>query len=881
MEQTSEMKASRLKKFTIVLTLTVFMVINVANSTSVSVALPTIQKELQLQPAQLQWVVSAYSLSSGCLYLAFGRVADSYGRKKVFCFGSFTLAVFTLACAFANDGVILDILRALQGIGGAATIPASLGILANSFPPSRSRSFAFATFSAGAPIGAVFGTAVGGLLTEFSQRTWRSSFYLFGGLTFMTCLGGLISIDNDSPSEEQDKRIDWAGAFVVTAGLTLIIFVLSQGDVARKQWSTSYIIVLLLVGIALVALFVAWQYILEKNLDEPESRRSSWLPPPLMRPSIWTRAKGRFAAMMIIAFATWCAFLSWIYWIQLFYQNYLGLSAIHTVVRILPLFVSGVLCNMFVGFMAARVPVVWLVGCGAAATTIGCLLFAIVDPKKPYWAYEFNATYIAIMGADFVFSSGTLFIAKFALPHEQSMAAALFNTMTQLGTAVGVTVSTVVYNSVSKRLATDQDGLKAYHAAQWTAFAFGVIATVLGVSFFYGVGVVGFRAQDTSSSTADEESQRHRLLSYSSTTTMSASTFSELTAARYGKTKVRVLRVVRQGAWHHVVEYNVEALVEGEIATSFTEADNSVVVATDSSENFGPQLEFALMSLLLKSRISHIVRLISHDLGSPLNAAFLSDLAKISPHILNPEKFALHLGTFLVSKYAHLSKAFITVEQLRWSRIEVPGLSTSGRHPHSFYRDGDDKRFTKVEVDATAGKDKLVGKVTSGISDLLVLKSTGSAFENFYRDEFTTLVEVNDRIFSTSVDLSYTFAPIQIKAPTDEKKFEFVIPLQIGEEGYAGSIWDEDVPVRARLATLETFAVDESASVQATLFKMAQRVIAENASVQTVTYALPNKHYVPVDMRYIGVDNLTPSKADVFIPLSAPSGLITATVTRK
>ena len=54
----------------------------------------------------------------------------------------------------------------------------------------------------------------------------------------MTCLGGLISIDNDSPSEEQDKRIDWAGAFVVTAGLTLIIFILSQGDVAHKQWST-------------------------------------------------------------------------------------------------------------------------------------------------------------------------------------------------------------------------------------------------------------------------------------------------------------------------------------------------------------------------------------------------------------------------------------------------------------------------------------------------------------------------------------------------------------------------------------------------------------------------------------------------------------------
>ncbi|KAF8887859.1 hypothetical protein CPB84DRAFT_1849771 [Gymnopilus junonius] len=259
---------------------------------------------------------------------------------------------------------------------------------------------------------------------------------------------------------------------------------------------------------------------------------------------------------------------------------------------------------------------------------------------------------------------------------------------------------------------------------------------------------------------------------------MSSSTSSELATARYGKTKVRVFRIVRDGKWHHVVEYNVEALLEGEIATSFTEADNSVVVATDSN------------------------------------------LAKISPHILNAEKFALHLGTFLVSKYAHISKAFITVEQLRWSRIHVPGEAFPEGHPHSFYRDGDDKRVVKVEVDASAGKNKLVGRVTAGISDLLVLKSTGSAFENFYRDEFTTLVEVNDRIFSTSVDLTYTFAPIQIKAPTDEKKFEFVIPVQKDEEGYAGSIWDEDVPSRARAATLETFAVDESASVQVMIFTL-------------------------------------------------------------
>ncbi|KAJ7082633.1 hypothetical protein B0H15DRAFT_852173 [Mycena belliarum] len=313
-----------------------------------------------------------------------------------------------------------------------------------------------------------------------------------------------------------------------------------------------------------------------------------------------------------------------------------------------------------------------------------------------------------------------------------------------------------------------------------------------------------------------------------------------LSYARYGKDKVRVLRVVREGKWHHIVEYNVQALLEGDIETSYTEADNSVVVATDSIKN-----------------ITYY-------------------LAKISPHVLVPERFALHLATHLVSKYAHIHKAFVTVEQLRWSRIPVSGEQGPAEHPHAFLRDGDDKRIVKVELDASKGKDKLTAKVTAGISDLLVLKTTESAFTNFVRDKYTTLVEVDDRILSTSIDLSYTFAPLAISAPTDADVEQFVLPDIV-----PGSVWDLAVPTRARAATLDIFASDNSASVQATLYRMAQRVLAENASVLTVSYALPNKHYIPVDMRYLGVENLVPAQAEVFMPIAAPSGLITATIERK
>lgn len=316
------------------------------------------------------------------------------------------------------------------------------------------------------------------------------------------------------------------------------------------------------------------------------------------------------------------------------------------------------------------------------------------------------------------------------------------------------------------------------------------------------------------------------------------SEISTLTAARYGKDKVRVLRVVRDGSWHNIVEYYVTTLLEGDIDVSYTAADNSVIVATDSIKN-----------------ITYY-------------------LAKVSPHILNPERFALHIGTHILSKYSHIYKAFVTVQQVRWTRIPVDG--TDAGHAHSFFRDGDDKRFVKVEVDATKGKDKLTATVTSGITDLLILKSSGSSFTNFIRDGYTTLQEVDDRIFSTSVDLSYTFSTISIPSPSDEAKLEFVIP-----QGSGGDVWDEGVSSRARKITLDVFAADSSASVQATLYKMAQQIVTEHAGIDSVSYSLPNKHYIAVDMKYIGLDNTTPSQAEVFMPIETPSGLISATVSRK
>ncbi|ELU40375.1 uricase (Urate oxidase) [Rhizoctonia solani AG-1 IA] len=293
--------------------------------------------------------------------------------------------------------------------------------------------------------------------------------------------------------------------------------------------------------------------------------------------------------------------------------------------------------------------------------------------------------------------------------------------------------------------------------------------------------------------------------------------------------QVRVFRVVREGDKHAVVEYNVRALLEGDIATSYTQADNSVVVATDSIKN-----------------TCYVI-------------------AKTSPHVLSPELYGLHLGTHFVTKYPHIHKAFITIEQLKWTRIDVEGTP----HKHSFVRDGEEKIVVNVEVDATAGKDKVSANVTAGIKDLLVLKSSGSAFEGFIRDEYTTLVEVDDRIFSTSIDLDYS-----IKLPNE--------PITIDGLGSLGEKAKfRELQSNVRKITLETFATDESASVQATMYKMSQQFIAENATANSISYRLPNNALSRMSrLDYIGLANTKPKDAEVFCPVEAPSGYITATVSR-
>ncbi|EEB09122.1 uricase [Schizosaccharomyces japonicus yFS275] len=284
----------------------------------------------------------------------------------------------------------------------------------------------------------------------------------------------------------------------------------------------------------------------------------------------------------------------------------------------------------------------------------------------------------------------------------------------------------------------------------------------------------------------------------------------------YGKTKVKFLKKVidPKTKVHTVYEMDVQTLLKGELEESYTKADNRCVVPTDTQKNT------------------------VHVFAKKFDVSV-------------PEVFAAHLAKHFVDRYSHIHGAVIDVSLTPWVRLQVNGTD----HPHSFIRNPGECRKTHVEFSEGSGFD-----ICSSVKDILVLKSTGSGFVDFHKCEYTTLPEVTDRIFSTSIDCTYTFAHQDTYAAV--RTFDYNSTYEIVKE-----------------ITLRIFALDNSDSVQATMYKMAVDVIAAVPEITEVYYALPNKHYFEIDLDPFEVANHG-TDCTLYQPQAYPSGYITCTIAR-
>ncbi|MBA2951166.1 factor-independent urate hydroxylase [Streptomyces himalayensis] len=261
---------------------------------------------------------------------------------------------------------------------------------------------------------------------------------------------------------------------------------------------------------------------------------------------------------------------------------------------------------------------------------------------------------------------------------------------------------------------------------------------------------------------------------------------------QYGKAENRVVRVVRDGATHHIKDLNVSVSLSGDMEEVHYSGSNANVLPTDTTKN--------------------TVYAFAKEYG-----------------IESAEQFGIHLARHFVTSQEPIHRARIRIEEYGWERIETAGDSTGDDQPrHSFVRKGQETRLTQITFDGERWE------VVSGLKDLVVMNTTNSEFWGYVKDKYTTLPEAYDRILATQVSGRWRFnwTGDEQDMPDWETSYEQV-----------------------KRHMLEAFAETYSLSLQQTLYQMGARIIDNRGEIDEVRFSLPNKHHFLVDLEPFGLKN--------------------------
>ena len=382
----------------------------------VNTAISDMGKDLGTDLDGLKWVVDAYTLALAAVVLTTGSLADRLGRRKVFAAGMIVFTISSAAAAAATDITMLNIVRAVQGLGAAAMFATSMALLAHEFPQAQERAKALGVY--GATIGAsfAFGPLVGGGLT--SAFGWRSIFIINIpiGIAALAITKKYVRESRDP----QPRRIDWAGQTTLTAGLFLLVLALLRGN--DIGWGSTEIVTELSASAVLIALFV----LIESRVKDP------MLPLGFFRIPSFTGAQ-------IAAFSISASLFAVYIYATIYMQQVLGLSAIEAGLAYLPGTIlnaatSGITAGMAEkGKLSSRVAV----SLGLAMVATGLLLMTAADANSSWLAIQ-PGLLIAMIGTG-MFNPAVIGVALGSVSEDQSgLAAGVNDTARQAGIAVGV-----------------------------------------------------------------------------------------------------------------------------------------------------------------------------------------------------------------------------------------------------------------------------------------------------------------------------------------------------------------------------------------------------------------------------------------------------------
>ncbi|KAL9620365.1 MAG: hypothetical protein Q9160_005065 [Pyrenula sp. 1 TL-2023] len=448
-----------------------------------TVILPTLIDELHIPPAASVWPATAFSLVIASTLLVFGRLGDMWGGYPIFLSGLAWLLIWSIIAGFSINPLMLDICRALEGLGAAAFLPTGVMLMGSLYRPGPRKNLVFALYGTSALLGWFGGIFVAGMVGQYLR--WGFYFWIGSILTAITLITSICAIPYSLPEKTSacKTRMDYLGALTIISGLTLTVFAITQSAHAPSGWQTPYIPACFALGLILLLSAI---YI-EAHVS----------PQPLLPASIFkTPSMTPLLLAIFLLYGTWAIFA--VYG-TLYFQKIMLAKPLQVVAWYAPLLVAGLLFSILEGLILHLVPgraLLIISGLGALGAQL--LLAFIPLAGGNYWAYIFPAMILGTIGIDVSTILMTVFVTTAFPSKQQGLAGGVINSAIQLGVAVLLGLTDIIQS------ATVVQGLaRSYKNTFW--FGVGAAAASLGV-----MAVWGRVPKAKSDLTADEKAELMR-----------------------------------------------------------------------------------------------------------------------------------------------------------------------------------------------------------------------------------------------------------------------------------------------------------------------------------------------------------------------------------
>lgn len=387
------------------------------DSTIVNVALPEMQKKLEVGMNSLQWVINGYTLTFACLLLMAGTVGDILGHKRLFAIGMFGFTAFSACCGLAGSIGELVAFRFLQGTFGALMIPASLAIIRNLYEESVARAKAIGIWAGLGGLALAAGPLIGGWLTEMSG--WQSIFWI--NVPIGVIVSAILFAFKRETARNRNRSLDLPGQLLFIMAIGALTYALIEGQ--SLGWHSA----------SILGCFGAFVLLLAAFLLREARAREPLLPLSLFRNSV-------FNVACFVNFFGFFGLFAVVFLMTLYFQNVNGWSPTEAGVRFLSLNVSIMIASYAGSSLGSRVPPIVLIPAGMLAMGGSLLALTAVEPGSAYANYAWALTGIGI-GISFAGASATVALMSSVPLQMAGTASGVANTFRQLSAVLGVALS--------------------------------------------------------------------------------------------------------------------------------------------------------------------------------------------------------------------------------------------------------------------------------------------------------------------------------------------------------------------------------------------------------------------------------------------------------